>query len=230
MQYRIYPVKSLSLCTIRREVRKTIARHRYKDIDASNAHPEIIYQTCKYNKIECLILEDYVKNRDKRIKEIMTIYKVSKDNAKLLFIILLYFGSFETWLKTVKLDLKTEPTEFILEFIKDRDRYGKEIEDNNPDIQVDIMKNKHKQNKYEYNERASVIAVWCQEIENRILETIYKYCITRKDSVYLFYLFHERVFCIFSIIPFPITSCISSKPFSRKSECATASSKALASE
>ena len=70
---RVYPVKSLSLCTIRREVRKTIARHRYKDIDASNAHPEIIYQTCKYNKIECLILEDYVKNRDKRIKEIMTI-------------------------------------------------------------------------------------------------------------------------------------------------------------
>lgn len=176
---RVYPIKSLSLCTIRRQVRKSIARHLYKDIDASNAHPEIIYQTCKYHNIECSKLEYYVKNRDNVLKEIMDKYNVKKDDAKLLFIILLYFGSFETWLKSVKLDLKTEPIQFILDFIEDRNRYGKEIEDNNPDIQAEIMKCKHKQNKYEYNDRASLIAVWCQEIENRILETIYKYCIKK---------------------------------------------------
>jgi P4 family phage/plasmid primase-like protien len=176
---RVYPVKSLSLCTIRRQVRKSIARHLYKDIDASNAHPEIIYQTCKYHNIECSKLEEYVKNRDAKLKEIMDKYNVNKDDAKLLFIILLYFGSFETWLKSVKLDLKTEPIQFILDFIEDRNRYGKEIEDNNEDILAEIIKSKHKQNKYEYNERASVIAVWCQEIENRILETIYKYCIKK---------------------------------------------------
>ena len=176
---RVYPLKSLSLCTIRREVRKAIARHNYKDIDASNAHPEIIYQTCKYHNIECPKLEYYVKNRDDVLKEIMNTYKVNKDGAKLLPIILLYFGSFQTWLKSLKLDLKTEPTQFIKDFIEDRNRYGKEIEDNNADIHAEVIKSKHKQNKYEYNERASVIAIWCQEIENRILETIYKYCVKK---------------------------------------------------
>lgn len=179
---RVYPRKSLSLCTIRREIRHTISKDIYIDIDATNAHPEIIYQTCKYHSIKCDKLEDYVKNRMKHLEDIMKHYNVVKEKAKLLFIVLLYFGSFNTWVRECKLPSNTEPTQFIKEFIEQRDEYAKSIIEANDDICIEVQKNKVKVNKFEYNENASVIAIWCQEMENRILETIYKYCI-KKDYI-----------------------------------------------
>lgn len=173
---RVYPVGSLSLCTMRREIRQTVAKDFYVDIDAENCHPQIVYQTCKYNKIECMTLEEYVNNRDEILKKTMKLYNVSRDQAKKLFIILLYFGSFETWIKAEKLSDDLKPNEFITKFIEDRNTYGKYIEDANEDIYLEVQQNKTKANKFEYNEMGSVVSIWCQEIENRILEEIVKYC------------------------------------------------------
>lgn len=177
---RVYPIKSLSLCTIRREVRHTIGLNIYNDIDISNCHPEIIYQTCKFNNIKCDILEDYVKNRDNHLSKIIDHYKVTRDQAKSLFIILLYFGSFKTWLKEVNLEPNIEPIEFIRNFIVEREIYGKSIEDANDDIYLEIQSMKTKRHIYNYNDTASVVSIWCQEIELRILEELYKYCLTKK--------------------------------------------------
>ena len=51
------PEHSLSLFTIRREVRHTISKTFYIDIDIKNCHPEILYQICKANDIPCDLLE-----------------------------------------------------------------------------------------------------------------------------------------------------------------------------
>ena len=177
---RVYPIKSLSHSSIRKEIRHTICNDIFVDIDIVNCHPEIMYQTLKANDIKCDILEDYVKNREKRLKEIEDFYKVKRDDAKALFIILLYFGSFKTWLREVKLDSKIKPTDFIDKFIKEREIYGKAIEDGNEDIYLEIQENKSKKKILVYNEKASVISIWCQEIENRILESVYKYCLKKK--------------------------------------------------
>jgi hypothetical protein len=45
----------------------------------------------------------------------MLFYRVSRDEAKKLFIMLLYFGKFENWAKANELD-EIEPLEFILLF------------------------------------------------------------------------------------------------------------------
>ena len=177
---RVYPLKSLSLCAIRKEVRHTISTDIFVDIDITNCHPELLYQTLKANNIECNILEDYVKNRDKRLKEVMDKYNVDRDSAKALFIMLLYFGSFKTWLQKESLDSNLKPLAFITKFIKERDSYGKIIEDNNEDIYLEIQANKTRKGLLQYNEKASVVSIWCQEIENRILEIIFKYCQKKK--------------------------------------------------
>ena len=39
---RVYPAKSLSLCSIRREIRHTLAHDKYVDIDIANCHPELL--------------------------------------------------------------------------------------------------------------------------------------------------------------------------------------------
>ena len=49
---RVYPSKSLSLCSIRRELRHTLAYDKYIDIDIANCHPEILKQVCDHNKIK----------------------------------------------------------------------------------------------------------------------------------------------------------------------------------
>jgi P4 family phage/plasmid primase-like protien len=177
---RVYPIKSLGLSSIRREVRHTIANDIYVDIDVSNAHPELIYQTCMYHNIKCNVLGEYIKNRKEKLEMIMTEYKVSRDVAKNLFIIVLYFGSFKTWLKNNDLSPSLKPNDFIEKLIQERTIYGEFIEKQNNEIYLEIQKNKSKKNILLYNEFASVVAIWCQEIEQRILETLYNYCNKKK--------------------------------------------------
>lgn len=57
------PVHSLGLFSIRRELRHTLAKKNYIDIDINNCHPTILCQICEHNNIECSLLKDYVTNR-----------------------------------------------------------------------------------------------------------------------------------------------------------------------
>ena len=177
---RVYPAHSLSLCSLRREIRHTIARDLFVDIDIANAHPALIYQTAKYHGIKCSTLEEYVLYREAKLLDVMQTYNVSRDIAKDLFIILLYFGSFQTWLKHAKLDKSLKPSEFISKYIEERIHYGEWLETNNEAIAYDILQAKVRRNIFDYNEKASVVSIWCQEIEQRILYALYSYCKTKK--------------------------------------------------
>ena len=52
---RVYPAKSLSLCSVRREIRHTLAHDKYVDIDIANCHPELLKQICDHNRIKPVI-------------------------------------------------------------------------------------------------------------------------------------------------------------------------------
>ena len=94
---RVNPAKSLSLATIRRQVRHTLCKDTYTDVDIENCHPVILNQICAANNIEHKYLDKYVKKRDKIIKEVMETYKVDRSDDKTLFIQLMYFGTFDSW-------------------------------------------------------------------------------------------------------------------------------------
>ena len=96
---RVLPIKGLGLFSFRRSIRHTLSINTFEDIDVNNAHFTILYQICEYNNINCKYIKEYVNNREFYINEVINTYNVDKDNAKTLFIILLYFGSFNNWLK-----------------------------------------------------------------------------------------------------------------------------------
>lgn len=176
---RVNPLKSLSLFTMRKELRHTLAKGYYVDIDIINCHPVLLLQVCQKNNIDNNYLCKYVDKRDKYCEEVMNTYNVSKDQAKKLFIQLLYFGSFESWAEEQNLK-NVQPTNFIKFFKKEIQEIGLIIESNNKEIEQLIKKRKELQNKKNYNKTGSVVSYFLQEIECQILEIIYNYCTKNK--------------------------------------------------
>ena len=96
---RVYPAKSLSLCSVIREIRHTLAHNKYVDIDIANCHPELLKQICDHNRIKTRYLKQYVDNREEILQQTQTHYNCSRDEAKRLYIILAYYGAIDTWKK-----------------------------------------------------------------------------------------------------------------------------------
>ena len=167
---RVYPAKSLSLCSLRREIRHTLAFGNYVDIDVSNAHPEILNQLCIHHDIKTKYLNQYVSNRTEILKETMENYECSRDEAKTLFISLMYYGSFESWPNAHK----KEPTDFIYNFINELKLISEKFINVNPDI-VKIVKALQKKNL-----KGSVMSIILQEKERIILECVYNYLNSKK--------------------------------------------------
>jgi hypothetical protein len=169
---RVYAQKSLSLGSIRRELRHTLARDTYTDIDMENCHPVILEQLCRMNNIECENLTKYVTNRAKYLKEVMDKYQVSRDQAKNLFIRLLYFGSIENW-KADNAITADKDLVFLTKFYKELKCIGLEIVHKNPKLLKLIQK------AGKANETASLVSTVLQHYEKRILECVYKYLLSK---------------------------------------------------
>jgi len=173
---RVYPHKSLSLCTIRREIRHTIARDYYVDIDIKNCHPVLLNHLCELNDIDNEKLSKYINNRDEIINNVIKEYQVTKDEAKNLFISIIYGGSFSSWCSRYKVN-NDKPNKFIINFSKEIKNISKQIKEVNEKILSQIMKKK--KNK---NDLSVIMSYLLQDLERRILEDIYKYCI-KKDYI-----------------------------------------------
>jgi len=170
---RVYPYKSLSLCSLRREIRHTLAVGNYVDIDVANAHPEILNQLCVNNNIKTKYLNQYVSNRDAILKETMETYDCERDEAKQLYISLMYYGAFESW----EASKNKEPTDFIYNFVNELKIISQKFIDANPEI-VKIVKALQKKNL-----KGSVMSIILQEKERVILECVYNYLINKKIIV-----------------------------------------------
>lgn len=173
---RVNPTRSLGLHTIRREIRHTLARNYYYDVDIVNAHPVILSQICQANNIDCKYLNDYITNRAKHLKDVMEGYGVSRDSAKNLFIRLLYFGEFENWLKDNNMSNKEyKELKFITKFSNELNKIGSKIVSANKELKKEIEKSKGEQ-LYEWKEKGSIVSYFLQEKECQILEEVFKYC------------------------------------------------------
>lgn len=179
---RVYPEQSLSLCCIRREVRHALAVGTYVDIDIKCAHHAELLQICDFYGIPCEELRDYVENRDEHLKAICEMYGCKRDDAKTLFIILLYNGSFQSWAD--KLGIFKKPCRDILRFINEFKAIGEAILKRNEKWYnshcENYLKAKKKTDKYgrEYdysNPIGTCLSIYLQEWERRALEVAYRY-------------------------------------------------------
>ena len=172
---RVFPKKSLGAVGIRRELRGTLFNNNMVDIDIENCHPELSNQICEANGIQNKYLNKYVTQRPELLLEIQNAYNVDRDSAKTLFIMLLYFGSFDRWAKDR--NIVGESNKFVDKFKKELSLIGDHIVKENAELKKAITKIKEDANEHQI--KSSTVSYYFQEIENQILECIYEYCVDK---------------------------------------------------
>jgi len=176
---RVMPPKALGLCVIRREIRHTLARDYYIDIDIDNCHPVLLEQICVKNEILCPCLTKYVNDRDDLLKQVMDKYNVSRDKAKRLFIRLLYFGSFNEWAKDETETPDAAPFGFLLKFKNELSNIGEIITASNPKLKTIVNDKKLKESPNNevkiWKIKSSLCSTFLQEIECQLLEIIFNF-------------------------------------------------------
>jgi hypothetical protein len=170
---RVIPDKGLGLFNLRREIRQTLCKDFYVDIDVENCHPVILDQICKKNKIKTNYLSVYIQNRDEKLKDVMTLYDCDRDTAKKLFIRIMYFGSYDLWIKEYKFCNKK--IKFVEKFAQEMREIGQEIFENNQTLYNQIKNSKEERGRKDFNEVGSTVSYYLQEWEHRVLEEMYFY-------------------------------------------------------
>lgn len=168
---RYNPEKNISLGKLPRVLRHTICKNLYEDIDIQNCAPTTLYQICKSNNIKCDILEKYVLDRNKIFEELMNENNINRDTVKSLFHSLIFGGSIENFEKIY--NIKIVNKKFLMDFKTDINNITNIILSNNPVFVNYIISMKIKERKIYHN--GSILSYYLYEIENRILENIYKY-------------------------------------------------------
>src|SRR3990167_10402086 len=79
---------ALSLQSLRKQIRHTIASDYYQDLDIKNCHPTILLAMCVRLGLDTPILKSYVDNRDKFFKA----NNLSPDVGKVAFLSIMNGG------------------------------------------------------------------------------------------------------------------------------------------
>lgn len=164
---RVYPLNALSLSQIRRPLRHTLAENNYIDIDIKNAQPSILEQICIFNKIDCPNLTKYINDRELILKETQELYNCTREQAKELFIRLMFLGKFNCWVKDENIINKI-PTDYIKLLTNELFNIAQFI------IKENIEFHNINKKRASYPE-SSTMSFYLQNIECMILEVIYKY-------------------------------------------------------
>ena len=169
---RVNPTNYLSLCIFHRPTRHAFCKDTLVDIDMINAHPMIIASVARQNGIEVPQLTKYVEEPKKYREAVSKHYSVSIDEAKKLFIRIIYGGKYTSWLRDNNIDesktMLTEVESMEREFTQFREM----VYANNLHILNDIQQeNPEKMSaKSEDKIKNSVMSYWCQSIERVIQE------------------------------------------------------------
>jgi len=117
---RYYYDGSLGLQSIKGTIRRLLIEDCSFELDLVNSHIKILKNIITdYDISNCLQILDYDRNRDKYLLDIQTQYKVDRNVAKELFLILSYGGTFQTWIKNNNLSKTYKPIDFIKTFQND---------------------------------------------------------------------------------------------------------------
>jgi len=165
---RVFATKGtyISMGSMPREIKGTLASDYYIDIDINNCHPVLMVQLCDKYKIACEPLRLYVNNRDKYLKDVMNEYNVDRDAAKILYLQLMYGGSYESWCNSYGIHNHPKPI-WLNDFINNiSEMYPKLI--SNYTEQVELLRQHGKPEK-EYNRNGAIVSWIMQDAERQVL-------------------------------------------------------------
>jgi phage/plasmid-associated DNA primase len=163
---RLYAEKSLSLQNLMREIRGTIAKDFYQDLDMVNCHYVILNYIMKNEfNFDCEHINYYIHNRNKTLDELFEINKnLTKEDIKSTFLSILYNGknAYNNIKKNKFLNNLKKELEFIYECINKK--YANEI----AKVEKDT------------NKDGSFLSLYIQQFEDKILMAIIDYLLEKK--------------------------------------------------
>jgi DNA primase catalytic subunit len=163
---------SVGLHNIERGARHALARAHFVDWDMKNAHPTILLQVCEAHQIGCTVLRAYVCEREATLGEVVAHYGVSKEAAKVLFLRMIFGGGFAGWIRENRVPHeKSEMTERLRSFSQEMANIALRITERNPAIMAYLRE------RQDGNFEARVLATFLQEMECRILESLFAHCV-----------------------------------------------------
>ncbi len=174
---RVFPTGGLSLTSMRRTVRHTLAEEAYYDLDMVNCQPNIIYHALKSNgKPIPKNLEMYVTMRDEILKYHVEYFQLDRWRVKQLFISLFFMGTFfgfKKRLENEKINLTMEEPPFIRALSKELQDVGKSLKELNPDLYRSAQqKRKDPFDKEPNKNMRTFLSLWCQTYEFMIVDKV----------------------------------------------------------
>jgi len=160
---RYWAIEQLSMQSMCREIRHTIANENYVDIDIENCHPVILNHLCeKFNFVKTN-LNYYVNNRDQCLKDL----KVPKEQAKKVYLSLINGGKSDFNNLTYKND-------FVLNFKDEMEKIHNSFSLIFREEFDKFTTLKHSKG-ISYNIKASFMNTLLCDFENNILMNIYDF-------------------------------------------------------
>jgi hypothetical protein len=174
---RVYPEGSLSLCSIRKEVRHQLCRDIYVDVDMINAHFVIASQLFR----ECPMVLDYVENRSKYFQMICDVFSMGNmslidwktdsgyDMCKDLLIRELYYGKWNSWVKDNGLPAMDKP-DWLSKLEKEFETIAEIVKRENPELLKKVEEKEDCE-----NPNGTITSWFLQDWERRILEKLVEF-------------------------------------------------------
>lgn len=182
---RFFANKGLSLQSLCKKIRHTIARDYYVDLDIVNCHPVLLQYLCKKHGFAHAQLTEYIKNRDKYITD-----GPDRDIFKEAFLCATNGGgktNLDELINNPKYGLNCKPT---IVFLK---KYRKEMViihecfyNMRDTTKYDELVKKRKDKGKDYNHKAAYMNTILCSLENEILMQIVNYFKNPKDVVLIF--------------------------------------------
>lgn len=154
--------KELNYQMMKKELRHTLAKDNYIDVDMENAHPVLLTYILKEHNISHPELYDYVINRETKLKSIIEKCKCNRKVAKELLLVILYLGNIENYLKD------NEITELPPKWVYEYDEEMKKNADNIYKLNTELTK-KAGITKRDKNPKSSLLSVIIGVEENKVL-------------------------------------------------------------
>jgi hypothetical protein len=177
---RLFAQHNLSLQNFRKDIRHTLAKDIYYDIDMCNSGATILLQYCEKNNIETKYLDKYVNDRENFLKSLQDTHEINRDEAKELMIRLFFLGSYV-------ISRKDKETGEISDFTpKDKLNIAvkfqsemKTIAARVCEIEEDTYKIVEK-NKEKIHKKSAVLAITYHILENKCLMAMYNFFTKQK--------------------------------------------------
>lgn len=180
--------RAQSLSNFRKDIRHTLCDDLHYDIDLVSCQPNILYHAFKSNNMDIPeSLTRYVMNRDSVLSEVAETLKVEKEDAKLLFLRLMFFGTYEGFRLDIKETKDVEVQEicppFVRKFMDDLKTLVPPLKEKNMGLWT-VAKNSRasRSNATEYTKVGSTfMALFLQTYEFIIIDEVCRYLYEKTD-------------------------------------------------